>query len=110
MKEDRPYQAEAQDKVMAHWQSGARGVRGVEGADGEAVKVSPMPLPWCDRCDKSVDLLEQYEDVFSQQLVFTAVCHGERERVVVDLYDLIGSKVSGVSMGKAFVRARRLGS
>lgn len=44
---------------------------------------TPMTPPWCGLCDKRCDKVEQEYDSFMRRVVFTACCHGERERVVI---------------------------
>lgn len=66
-----------------------------------------LPVPWCDRCGKHCESLEEYEDVLRERLVLTAVCHGERERVTIDTHELRDSAIN-ISGGVAFRQAKLL--
>jgi hypothetical protein len=43
-----------------------------------------LRVPLCAKCNKQCERLEQHYDDFMARMVYTAVCHGERERVVIE--------------------------
>jgi hypothetical protein len=61
--------------------------------------------PTCAVCRQPVEQLIEERDAFLGRVVFTAVCHGQRERVRVDEEVLEG--VRGVSFGVAFSSSPR---
>jgi hypothetical protein len=81
-------------------------VRGLVGNSPRA-----MTPPWCAVCDKRCDRVDQEYDSFMRRVVFTAVCHGERERVVLTEAELnvLEGRVA-IAAGIAFdsTRARLL--
>jgi hypothetical protein len=40
-------------------------------------------LPICGRCGRAVDCLFRDEDLLSDSLIFTVLCHDEKEQVVI---------------------------
>lgn len=60
--------------------------------------------PMCGICLKRCErLLEEY-DAFMQRVVYTAVCHGERERVVITEDEMNQVSVQlHMAMGTAFL-------
>ena len=74
--------------------------------DARSKKYSP---PMCARCLKQCDRLEESYDPFMSRIVYTAVCHGERERVIVteEEMNMIDGQI-GISMGWAFNGTRAL--
>ena len=46
-------------------------------------------LPWCDKCGKHVDMLNQDHHVGSDKYVYTVFCHGESEEVVITKNDFV---------------------
>lgn len=74
---------------------------------------SPKALtpPWCERCNRRCESVEEDYDGFMQRVVYTARCHGERERVVIDRHELeAGDHILRVSIsaGVAFRAPRQL--
>lgn len=70
-----------------------------------------MTPPWCAVCDKRCERIEETYDPFMRRGVFTACCHGERERVVLTEAELnvLEGRVA-IAAGIAFdsTRARLL--
>ncbi len=67
-----------------------------------------MKMPMCGKCLKPVERLEEYYDDFMRRVVYTACCHGERERVVIE-EAIIESRLFDISTaGVAFLQPRQL--
>lgn len=70
-----------------------------------------MTPPWCAVCDKRCERVEEAFDQFMRRVVFTACCHGERERVILTEEELnvLEGRVA-IAAGIAFsgTRARLL--
>ena len=64
--------------------------------------------PTCAVCLRPVEQFTEEEDAFREKWILVAVCHGERERVVIDFDDV---KSGPITMGLAFAGSpRRLAS
>jgi len=61
--------------------------------------------PMCAVCGRPVEAMLEEHDEFTQRVLFTAVCHGQRERVRVDVEVLQG--VRGIAFGVAFSSSPR---
>lgn len=66
-------------------------------------------LPTCARCGRPVDKLTEYYDEFMARVCYVAHCHGERERVDIDVELLKFLGDSGISFGVAFALPPLLG-
>ena len=55
--------------------------------------------PICAVCHRAVEAFVTEEDAFMQRVTFTARCHGETQRVVLDMAEVASGPVF---IGKAF--------
>ncbi len=60
--------------------------------------------PKCAVCVRPVDRMTEEEDTYRDVVIFTASCHGERERIVIPMGD---ERLKGISFGVAFAGAPR---
>lgn len=70
-------------------------------------RAKPWRPPLCAVCNKPCDSLEEYYDDFLERVVFTAVCHGQRERVTIERHELEALDRLNLSMGSAFAGSTR---
>jgi hypothetical protein len=61
----------------------------------------------CGKCGKRCERLTEYYDQFMNRVVFVAHCHGERERVVLEV-ELFDCRSFDISTGTAFVQDKLL--
>lgn len=61
--------------------------------------------PMCAVCGKPVDEMLEEEDEMLRRVTFTAVCHGQRERVTVNEELVESGRVQG--FGTAFANSPR---
>ena len=57
-------------------------------------------LPWCAKCDKYVDQLNQHHHVGSDDYVYTVFCHGDSEELFFtarEMEDMVGNIQPGVA-------------
>jgi hypothetical protein len=67
----------------------------------------PLTPPMCAACGKRCDSVTETYDEFMARVVFIAECHGERERVTIDKYELEALERVDVSMGQAFTSSTK---
>lgn len=65
-----------------------------------------LPNPFCAVCGKVVKVVSYSYLPASQQVRFTAYCHGAVEETVLDERDIV---MGGISQGVAFDKDRKLG-
>jgi hypothetical protein len=88
----------SRDRVAAGYGTGTEMKAGARAAPA-AKTLNARPL--CGVCNKPVEEFTEEEDGFGSEVVFTARCHGKRERVRVDI-----AQAKGINFGVAFAPAQ----
>lgn len=78
-------------RAAAGWRSGAH---------VKELQAKPM----CAVCGRPVERMIEEEDEHRSEVIFTASCHGQRERITIPMGD---SRLKGISFGVAFADAPR---
>lgn len=64
------------------------------------------PLPFCDKCNKTVDMITRDQSPDGSSIFFTVYCHGEEEMTEISRHDMI--RFEGMEPGVAFRRMEAL--
>lgn len=64
--------------------------------------------PICDRCNKPVEQFVEAFDDFAQRVIYVARCHGESERVDIDVKTIEAARKWDPQFGRAFLRLKEL--